>query len=64
VACVDSDPGIAVAGLDTDGRGDATVTVSDTIRPGTTGAWVFITLPGEFSQIPAESYASDYIQAI
>jgi hypothetical protein len=63
-ACNGGDPGVAVAGLDTNARGDATITVSDTVRPGKTGAWVFVTLPGEFSQIPAESYASDFILAI
>ncbi len=64
VACVDSDPGIAVAGLDTDAAGNGTVTFGDKIRPGTTGAWVFMTLPGEFSSVPAQSYASDFVLAI
>ena len=64
VACVDSDPGIAVAGLDTDAAGNGTVTFGDKIRPGATGAWVFMTLPGEFSSVPAQSYASDFVLAI
>jgi hypothetical protein len=64
VACTGGDPGISQAGLDTDAAGNATVTLSDTIRPGKTGAWVFMTLPGELSSVPAESYASDFILAI
>ena len=64
VACVNSDPGIAVAGLDTDAAGNGTVVLGDKIRPGATGAWVFMTLPGEYSSVPAESYASDFILAL
>jgi hypothetical protein len=64
VACTGGDPGIAEVGLDTDAAGNGTVTFGDARRPGKTGAWVFLTLAGEGSQIPAESYASDYILAI
>ena len=35
-------PGVAVAGLDSDGAGNATTTVRDGLRSGTTGVWVFI----------------------
>jgi hypothetical protein len=64
VACVDSDPGIAVAGLDTDASGNGMVVLGDKIRPGATGAWVFMTLPGEMSSLPEESYASDFVLGI
>lgn len=64
IACTSGDPGIAEAGLDTDGAGNGTVTFGDKVRPGTTGAWVFVSLRGEGSQIPAESYTSDYLLAI
>lgn len=61
VACVDADPGVAVAGLDTDAAGNGVVVLGDKIRPGATGAWVFMTLAGENSSVPAQSYASDFI---
>jgi hypothetical protein len=63
-ACNGGDPGVAAAGLDTDAAGNGTVVLGDKIRPGATGAWVFMTLPGEFSSVPAESYASDFILAL
>jgi hypothetical protein len=31
------------------------------IRPGTTGVWVFIQRPSQFSQNPAEFYTSDFV---
>jgi hypothetical protein len=58
--CDGAGPGVAVAGLDSDGVGQGTTTVRDSIRPGATGVWVFIRRPSPFSQTPAEFYTSDY----
>ena len=58
--CDSAGPGVAVGGLDSDGAGQATTTLQDSIRPGTTGVWVFIQRPGQFSQAPAEYYTSDF----
>ena len=53
-------PGVAVAGLDSDGAGNATTTVRDGLRSGTTGVWVFIRRASAISQSPAEFYTSDF----
>jgi hypothetical protein len=53
-------PGVAVAGLDSDGVGVGTTTVRDSIRSGTTGVWVFIRRASAISQSPAEFYTSDF----
>jgi hypothetical protein len=57
-------PGVAVGGLDSDGSGQATSTLGDSIRPGTTGAWVFVSRPSEFNQVPAEFYTSDFVAPV
>jgi hypothetical protein len=57
-------PGVAVGGLDSDAAGLATTTVQDSIRPGTTGVWVFIQRPGQYSQAPAEFYTSDFVAPV
>jgi hypothetical protein len=59
--CGSAGPGVAVGGLDSVGPGQATTTVQDSIRPGTTGVWVFIQRPSQFSQNPAEFYTSDFV---
>ena len=53
-------PGVAVAGLDSDGAGVANTTVRDGLRSGTTGVWVFIRRASPISQSPAEFYTSDF----
>ena len=53
-------PGVAVAGLDSDGVGVANTTVRDGLRSGTTGVWVFIRRASPISQSPAEFYTSDF----
>ena len=53
-------PGVAVAGLDSDGAGVANTTVRDSLRSGTTGVWVFIRRASATSQSPAEFYTSDF----
>jgi hypothetical protein len=53
-------PGVAVAGLDSDGAGVGNTTVHDSLRSGTTGVWVFIRRASPRSQSPAEFYTSDF----
>jgi hypothetical protein len=62
--CGPGDPGTAFTGMDTDGAGSGTVTVQDTIRPGTTGVWVIIERPDANSQNPAEFYASEFVAPV
>jgi hypothetical protein len=59
--CGPGDPGTAFTGMDTDGAGNATVTIQDTIRQGTTGVWVIIERGDPHSQNPAEYYTSEYL---
>jgi hypothetical protein len=63
-SCGPGDPGTAFTGLDTDGAGNATVTIQDTIRQGTTGVWVIIELGDPHSQNPAEFYTSAYLAPV
>jgi len=37
------------------------VSVRGPVASGATGAWIYITRPGEFSQTPAEFYTSDFV---
>jgi hypothetical protein len=58
--CTSPGPGVAVGSLDSDAVGQASTTVQDSIRPGTSGVWVFIQRPSPYSQSPAEVYTSDF----
>jgi hypothetical protein len=62
--CGPGAPGTAFSGLDTDGAGGGTVTVSDAIAPGTTGVWVVIQRPNPNSQNPAEFYTSEFVAPV
>jgi hypothetical protein len=62
--CDSPGPGVAVAGLDSNEVGQATTTVQDSIRPGTTGVWVFIRQPNPYSQTPAAFYTSDFVASV
>lgn len=62
--CGPGDPGTAFTGMDTDGGGSGTATVQDAIRPGTTGVWVIVERPSEFSQTPAEYYTSEFVAPV
>jgi hypothetical protein len=62
--CGPGDPGTAFTGMDTDAAGNGTVTVQDTIRPGTTGVWVIIERPNPNSQNPAEFYTSEFLAPV
>lgn len=59
--CGPGAPGTAFTGLQTDGAGIGTVTVQDTMRPGTTGVWVIIERPSPHLQDPAEYYTSEFL---
>jgi hypothetical protein len=62
--CGSAGPGVAVGGLDTDGAGQASTTLQDSIQSGTTGAWVFIQRPSPYSQTPDEFYTSDFLASV
>lgn len=62
--CLGGDPGVVMAPLQTDGVGHGSVTLHDSVEPGATGVWVWITRPDPFSQNPAEFYTSDMIVKI
>jgi hypothetical protein len=62
--CGPGTPGTAFSGFDTDGAGGGTVTVSDTIRQGTTGVWVIVERPNPNSQNPAEYYTSEFVAPV
>lgn len=64
VPCWGADPGVAQGSLNTDGAGAAAVTLSDAKEQGATGAWVFVSRPGRFSQNPAEFYTTDLIAPV
>ena len=62
--CGPGDPGTDFAGMDTDGGGNATVTVRGGLRPGTTGVWVIIQRPNALAQNPAEVYTSEFLAPV
>lgn len=59
--CGPGDPGTAFTDMVTDGAGNGTATVADTIAPGTTGVWVIIERANANSQNPAEFYTSEFV---
>lgn len=60
-SCGPGDPGAAFTGMDTDAAGNGTVTVSDSLRQGTTGVWVIVERGNPHSQNPAEFYTSEFV---
>jgi hypothetical protein len=62
--CGSAGPGVAVGSLDSDGAGIANTTLQSSIQSGTTGAWLFVQRPSEFSQAPVEYYTSDFIAPV
>jgi hypothetical protein len=62
--CGPGDPGTAFTGMDTDAAGNATVTVADGIRQGTTGVWVIVERADPHSQDPAEFYTSEFVAPV
>lgn len=59
--CGPGAPGTAFVGLQTDPAGVGTVTVQDTLRPGTKGVWVIVERPSPHLQDPAEYYTSEFL---
>lgn len=59
--CNPGDPGVVAAVLFTDPTGAGSVSLRGPIAPGATGAWLYISRPGEFSQTPAEFYTTDFV---
>jgi hypothetical protein len=57
-------PGAAAAALHTDGAGAGAVTLSSPIMSGATGSWLAIERKQPHSQLPAESYTTDFIAGI
>ncbi|MGB3232792.1 MAG: hypothetical protein WBB57_19050 [Mycobacterium sp.] len=64
VPCNAGDAGVAGSALFTDAAGAAGITLRGPIMSGATGAWVMITRPSAYSQIPAEFYTTDTIAAV
>jgi hypothetical protein len=62
--CNAGDPGVIGGMLVTDDAGAGGVSIHSPIASGATGAWIFITRPGEFTQAPAEFYTSDFVVPI
>ena len=62
--CGPGAPGTAFTGMDTDAAGNATVTVADGIRQGTTGVWVIVERANPNSQNPAEFYTSEFLAPV
>ncbi len=62
--CGPGDPGTAFSGFDTDAAGTATVTLQDSIRPGTTGVWVMIERADGHSQNPSAYYSSEFVAPV
>ncbi len=63
-SCNAGDPGVIAGVLLTDGAGAGSVTLRGPLASGATGAWIFISRPGEFSQTPAEFYTSDFVVSL
>jgi hypothetical protein len=59
--CSAGDPGVIAGVLFTDPTGAGSLTLRGPVASGTTGAWMFISRPGEFSQTPDEFYTSDFV---
>jgi hypothetical protein len=62
--CNAGDPGVIAGVLMTDGAGAGSITLRGPVASGATGAWMFVSRPGEFSQTPDEFYTSDFVAPI
>ena len=60
-SCNAGDPGVIAGVLTTDAAGAGSVTLRGPVASGATGAWMFISRPGEFAQTPAEFYTTDFV---
>ena len=59
--CDAGDPGVIAGVLLTDPAGAGSLTLQGPVASGATGAWLFISRPGEFGQTPDEFYTSDFV---
>jgi hypothetical protein len=62
--CASGASGVLTGGVQTDGVGAGTATITGAVAPGATGAWVIVERPSDSSQTPAEFYTSEYVAAI
>lgn len=62
--CNPGDPGVTGGVLMTDDAGAGGLSIHSPIVSGATGAWIFVTRPGELTQTPAEYYTSDFVVPI
>ena len=62
--CNPGDPGVTGGVLFTDGAGAGGISIHSPVVAGATGAWMYVTRPGEFTQTPAEFYTSDFVVPI
>ena len=62
--CNAGDPGVIAGVLMTDPAGAGSVTLHGPVAAGATGAWMFISRPGEFAQTPDEFYTSDFVVSL
>jgi hypothetical protein len=59
--CNPGDAGVIGGVIFTDPTGAGSVTLGGPVASGATGAWMYISRPGEYSQTPAEFYTSDFV---
>jgi hypothetical protein len=62
--CNAGDPGVIAGVLFTNDVGEGSLTLRGPVASGATGAWMFISRPGEFRQTPDEFYTSDFVVSI
>lgn len=62
--CPAGAPGVAGTWVVTDAAGAAAVVLRGPVMQGATGAWLSMTRPGQFSQLPAEFYTSGFVAAL
>lgn len=58
--CGPGDPGTSYTGVDLDGTGLASITITAPVRQGATSAWVIVSTPAEHNWAPAEQYTTEY----
>ena len=63
-SCAAGAPGTVVAPLDTDGAGNAVMTLEQDIAQGATGAWVLIEGPPRYGKPYGQIYTSDFVATI
>lgn len=62
--CGPGDPGTTFTGFDIDASGQADVTISTPLQPGTTGVWVIVEKGNEHNQAPSEFYTSEFVAPV